>query len=252
MQMLMGAPRQTVTAVVLMSALLAFEVFNFDTTKFALSDLLGEVSFLGVGWAAILAFAFCAIDFAGLVRIFTPATGRQTPSEVWYLMGAWLLGATMNAMMTWYAVALTLVNRPVNPGEVLTRGQLELIVPIFVAVLVWLTRILFIGSLSVASEQFFAFEGQPRPLAVGEPLPANARPVRSAPPASGPVPVPAKPTTTTPAPRPVRSAPTPAVVPPAEVAKEKSTNSRSRKRTPVPPAVPPTMQPTPLNAKSRT
>lgn len=246
--MLMGAPRQTVTAVVLMSALLAFEVFNFDTTKFALSDLLGEVSFLGVGWAAILAFAFCAIDFAGLVRIFTPATGRQTPSEVWYLMGAWLLGATMNAMMTWYAVALTLVNRPVNTSEVLTRGQLELIVPIFVAVLVWLTRILFIGSLSVASEQFFALEAQPRPLAVGEPLPANVRPVRSAPPAS--VPVPAKPTA--PAPRPARSAPTPAVVPPAETAKDKSTNSRSRKRTPVAPAVSPTMQPTPLNAKSRT
>lgn len=248
--MLMGAPRQTVTAVVLMSALLAFELFNFDTTKFALSDLLGEVSFLGVGWAAILAFAFCAIDFAGLVRIFTPATGRQTPSEVWYLMGAWLLGATMNAMMTWYAVALTLVNRPLNTNEVLTRGQLELIVPIFVAVLVWLTRILFIGSLSMASEQFFAWEGQPRPQAMAEPLPANARPVRSAPPASVPAPVPTKPAT--PAPRPVRSAPTPAVVSPAEASKDKSTNSRSRKRTPVAPAVPPTMQPTPLNAKSRT
>jgi hypothetical protein len=249
MQMLMGAPRQTVTAVVLMSALLAFEVFNFDTTKFALYDLLGEVSFLGVGWAAILAFAFCAIDFAGLVRIFTPATSRQSPSEVWYLMGAWLLGATMNAMMTWYAVALTLVNRPLNTSEVLTRGQLELIVPIFVAVLVWLTRILFIGSLSVASEQFFALEAQPRPQGMVEPLPPAppARPVRSAP---TPAPVPAKPTT--PAPRPVRPTPTPAVVSPAEASKDKSTNSRSRKRTPVAPAVPPTMQPTPLNAKSRT
>jgi hypothetical protein len=153
---LIRAPRHTLIALILVAALLAFEVFNFDTTKFALNDLLGHISFLGISWAAILAFAFCAIDFAGLVRIFTPEQGNKEPKEVWYLMGAWLLGATMNAIMTWYAVSLTLLQRPLHTSEVLTQEQLMTVVPVFVAVLVWLTRILFIGSLSMAGEQVFA------------------------------------------------------------------------------------------------
>ena len=146
-------PRQKFIALTLVAALLAFEAFNFDTTKFALGDLLGGTNFFGLTWAAILAFAFCAIDFAGLVKIFTPEQGADEPKEVWYLMGAWLLGATMNAVMTWYAISLILANQPTLGNEVISRGQMLQAAPIFVAVLVWLTRILFIGSLSVAGEQ---------------------------------------------------------------------------------------------------
>jgi hypothetical protein len=135
-------------------ALLAFEIFNFDTTQFALKDLLGEVSFIGLRWATILAVAFCAIDFAGLAHLFTPERGKNEPKEVWYLMGAWLLGATMNALMTWWAVSLTLLNHEFG-NEVLDRETLLLVAPIFVAVLVWLTRILFIGAFSVAGEHLF-------------------------------------------------------------------------------------------------
>lgn len=147
-------PRQEVTAFLLAGALLAFEVFNFDTTKFALTDLLGTTNFYGISWASILAFAFCSIDFAGLIKMFTPEIGRDEPIQTWYLMGAWLLGATMNAMMTWYAVSLILSRQSIGT-EVLTREQLLIYAPIFVAVLVWLTRILFIGSLSVAGDQIF-------------------------------------------------------------------------------------------------
>lgn len=144
-------PRQHMLAFLLVAALLAFETFNFDTTKFALQDLLGDTSFFNISWAAILAFAFCAIDFAGLIKIFTPEVGSDEPSEVWYLMGAWLLGATMNAIMTWYAVSLILIQRPIG-SEVLSREQIITIAPIFVAALVWLTRILFIGSIAVAGD----------------------------------------------------------------------------------------------------
>lgn len=147
-------PRQEVIAFLLAGALLAFEVFNFDTTKFALADLLGGANFHGVSWASILAFAFCSIDFAGLIKIFTPQIADEEPREAWYLMGAWLLGATMNAMMTWYAVSLILAQQPIGT-EVLSRQQLLVYAPIFVAILVWLTRILFIGSLSVAGDQIF-------------------------------------------------------------------------------------------------
>lgn len=149
--------RHAVILGIMLIALIAFEVFNFDTTEYALDSLLVNVKFAGVGWATILAVAFCAIDVAGLFKIFTPETGTDEPKEVWYLMGAWLLGATMNAVMTWWAISLTLLNNPAFVGnEVLTRGQLLTIVPIFVAVLVWLTRILFIGGITISGEILMA------------------------------------------------------------------------------------------------
>lgn len=149
-------PRKTIVGIILVVALLAFELFNFDTTQYALRDLLGNVQFVGLQWATILAIAFCAIDFAGLVRLFTPDDDGEQPKEVWYLMGAWLLGATMNAMMTWWAISLTLLNHNFG-NEVLSREQLLHSVPIFVAVLVWLTRILFIGAFTVAGDHIFDF-----------------------------------------------------------------------------------------------
>jgi len=149
-----NVPKKFLVGTVLLVALVSFEIFNFDTSQYALRNLLGEIRFLGLQWATILAVAFCAIDFAGLIRIFTPERGRQEPKEVWYLTGAWLLGATMNAILTWWAISLALLNHNFG-NEVLSRDQLLLYVPIFVAVLVWLTRILFIGAFSVAGEHIF-------------------------------------------------------------------------------------------------
>ena len=163
--------KQVFVGLTLVIALLAFEVFNFDTTRFALDSLLGEVSFAGLRWATVLAIAFCAIDFAGLARIFTPEKGMDEPKEVWYLMGAWLLGATMNAVMTWWAVSLTLLDHRFG-NEVLSEAQLLRFVPIFVAVLVWLTRILFIGAISIAGDQLFDFgtERAAKPVAAPRPV----------------------------------------------------------------------------------
>lgn len=146
--------RQALIGSLLILALFAFEIFNFDTTRYALSDLLGSVSFGGVRWASILAIALCAIDFAGLARLFSPEREGETWGDSWYLMAAWLLGATMNAVMTWWAVNLTLLNHSFG-NEVLSREQLLQVVPPFVAVLVWVTRILFIGAFSIAGEHLF-------------------------------------------------------------------------------------------------
>jgi hypothetical protein len=146
--------RRLFIGLILLMALLAFEIFNFDTTQFALQSLLGDVRFLGIMWATILAIAFCSIDFAGLIRLFTPENGSGVNKEGWYLMGAWLLGATMNAIMTWWAVSVTLINHNFG-NEVLSHEQLLRYVPIFVAILVWLTRILFIGAFSIAGAQLF-------------------------------------------------------------------------------------------------
>lgn len=138
---------------ILTAALIGFEVFNFDTTRFALLDLMSGHRFWGMEWSAILAFAFCSIDFAGLVRMFTPQqTLQEEPREVWLLMGAWLLGAGMNAVMTWYAVALVIAPRAVG-ATLITKETMLLYAPLFVALLVWLTRILLIGASSVAADR---------------------------------------------------------------------------------------------------
>lgn len=145
--------RGVIVAVILIAALVSFEIFNYDTTRFALMDLLSGRRFLGLEWAAILAFAFCGIDFAGLVRMFTPEqTMRDEPKEVWLLMGAWLLGASMNAVMTWYAVALAIAPRSAG-ATLISPATMLRYAPIFVALLVWLTRILFIGSISVTTDR---------------------------------------------------------------------------------------------------
>ncbi|WP_420645656.1 hypothetical protein [Candidatus Leptofilum sp.] len=192
----LNLPQKSIMGVILVVALVAFELFNFDTTRYALGNLLGDVRFAGVGWATILAIAFCAIDFAGLARLFTPERGKNEPTAVWYLMGAWLLGATMNAVMTWWAISLTLLSHDFG-NEVLSREQLLRWVPFFVATLVWLTRILFIGAISVAGEYMFAgsllqHRRQPakRPSATrtqrntspaGRPFRPNPAPMRAAP-----------------------------------------------------------------------
>jgi hypothetical protein len=138
----------------LAAALVAFEIFNFKATQFALADLLGSVSFVGIRWATILAIAFCAIDVAGLLWFFTLGESRGSSLEAWYLIGAWLLGATTNAFMAWWAVSVTLVNSGPASGFL---GQLSLVdtLPIIVAALVWLTRILFIGTLSATAGTLF-------------------------------------------------------------------------------------------------
>lgn len=140
---------------ILISALLAFEIFNFGTTSFALRDVLGDLQFAGMRWASVLAFAFCGIDFAGIARIFTPEQGRDEPAEVWYLFGAWLLAAAFNAMLTWWGVSVAILKHSSEGGSLVGQAAMIKIVPIFVAGMVWLIRVLIIGTFSVAGERLF-------------------------------------------------------------------------------------------------
>ncbi len=141
----------------IVGALLAFEVFNFSTTEFALNDVLGDLKFAGFRWATILSIAFCGIDFAGIARIFTPEQGSDEPTEVWYLFGAWLLAAAMNACLTWWGVSIAIINHSSQgAGSVLSNATMTSVVPVFVAIMVWLIRILIIGTFSVAGERLFS------------------------------------------------------------------------------------------------
>jgi hypothetical protein len=155
--------RGLVFGFLIVTALLAFELFNYSTTDFALSDLLGELKFLSVRWATILSIAFCGIDFAGIARLFTPEQGSDEPTEVWYLFGAWMLAALMNAMLTWWGVSIAILNHETLGNAVVARGTLLKIVPIFVAVMVWLIRVLIIGTISMAGDRLFSQSDTRRP-----------------------------------------------------------------------------------------
>jgi hypothetical protein len=143
--------------IMIIGALLAFEVFNFSTTEFALNDVLGDLKFAGFRWATILSIAFCGIDFAGIARIFTPEQGRDEPTEVWYLFGAWLLAAAMNAMLTWWGVSVAIISHSsMGAGSVISSATLTKAVPVFVAIMVWLIRVLIIGTFSLAGDRLFS------------------------------------------------------------------------------------------------
>jgi hypothetical protein len=139
--------------VMIFGALIAFEIFNFSTTDHALTDLLGDLTFAGLPWSTMLAVAFCGIDFAGIARLFTPEQGLDEPKEVWYLFVAWLLAATMNAILTWWGVSIAVASHSTASATVVDAKTISSVVPIFVAIMVWVIRILIIGTLSLSLDR---------------------------------------------------------------------------------------------------
>ncbi len=148
--------RGAVFGTILILALLAFEVFNYSTTQFALADILGDLRSAGLRWSVVLAIAFCGIDFAGIARLFTPQLGRDEPTEVWYLFGAWLLAAGFNAALTWWGVSVAIINHRAAGGILVGESTLTKIIPVMVAVMVWMIRVLIIGTFSLAGENMFS------------------------------------------------------------------------------------------------
>jgi len=178
---LKSLPRGMVFGGILLAALLAFEIFNYSTTDFALTDLLGpNLKFAGVRWATILSFAFCGIDFAGIARLFTPEKGREEPAEVWYLFGAWLLAAAMNAMLTWWGISVAVTDHTALGSNLVSQNTLTRAVPVFVAIMVWLIRVLIIGTFSMAGENLFSVGERPRPGSYSRPRTVTPATLRTA------------------------------------------------------------------------
>lgn len=148
--------RGAIFGFIILGALLAFELFNYSSTLFALRDILGDLAFGPIRWATMLALAFCAIDFAGIARIFTPEQGRDEPAEVWYLFGAWFLAAAFNATLTWWGVSVAVLQHNAAGGVLLGQPVMTKVVPVFVAALVLIIRVLLINTFSVAGERIFS------------------------------------------------------------------------------------------------
>ena len=94
-----------------------------------------------------------------------PGVDRATPTRPGICFGAWLLAATMNAMLTWWGVSLAVLGHETLGNAVVSRATLIRVVPIFVALLVWLIRVLIIGTFSVAGDRLFTQDDArlPRP-----------------------------------------------------------------------------------------
>jgi hypothetical protein len=134
-------------------ALVAFEAFNFSTTDFALSDVLGDLRFAGIRWATLLSIAFCSIEFAGIARLFAPQNENESKRSVWFMFGAWILAATMNAILTWWGIVMAMQTHSVLSAGVMDNEFVSDVVPIFIALMVWVIRILLIGTLSKKGER---------------------------------------------------------------------------------------------------
>lgn len=161
-----------VYSAIIVLALIAFEAVNYSTTAFALKDLLGNLKFLGIRWSTLLALAFCSLDFAGIARLVNQKDRRREDRDSWFLFGAWLIAATFNAMLTWWGLSIAIANHSLRSAEVVSTQQLTTIVPVMVAIMVWVIRILIIGSLTSSLE---------KKSGASQPAPRKARPA----PASG-------------------------------------------------------------------
>jgi len=75
----------------------------------------------------------------------------------------------MNAALTWWGVSVAIVNHPSqSAGAVLSNETLTKVVPIFVAVMILLIRVLIIGTFSLAGDRLFTTDerrgyNNPRP-----------------------------------------------------------------------------------------
>jgi hypothetical protein len=177
--------RGAVFGAILFAALLAFEAFNYSTTEFSLRDVFGGNS--GLRWSVLLAIAFCGIDFAGLARMITPDEERRGSPEGWYLFGAWLLAGAMNAILTWWGVSVAITTHTAVGSAIISSQAMGRGVPVFVALMVWMIRILIIGTFAIAGERLFSVDDrrakwQPQPARhqpaynMTRPTPSAARP----------------------------------------------------------------------------
>lgn len=131
----------------IVAALAAFEIFNFSTTDFALRDILGSQGNGLLPWATILSLAFCGMDIAGIARILTSQNEEGKEKSSWYLLGAWVLAAAMNTGLTWWGISVVIYNQPAHAVMIVDPMTYVTVVPVIGAVMVWVMRVLIIGSL---------------------------------------------------------------------------------------------------------
>ena len=108
-----------------------------------------------------------------------------------------MLAAVMNAILTWWGVSVAIINHTSEGTILLGQATMTKAVPIFVAIMVWLIRVLIIGTFSVAGENLFSLaDERPRSRPQSNYSRPSSEPVRRS-----------TPTYVRPAPKPLSAAP---------------------------------------------
>lgn len=121
--------------------LIAFEIFSYSTSKQTMMLVTGQAS-----WATLLAFAFCAVDMAGLPLTQGKLSEHENDAKK-FLLSAWVLTALGDTVMTWYAVASTSAQNTSHllvQGGIVSEAFFTLYVPLGLALLVFLIQTLLV------------------------------------------------------------------------------------------------------------
>lgn len=142
--------------VVLFVVLLVFEVFSYISSKNTLMSITGWE-----WWAGKIAFAFCAVDLAGLPLI---QVKRTNPDFVRVLAWAWILTVFGDTVMTWYSVALqtsTLTTHVLVQSGIVSRTFLTIYFPLGVAIITWCIQTLLVHWMNKEAEKTFSNNDTP-------------------------------------------------------------------------------------------
>ncbi|OGG01493.1 hypothetical protein A2Z33_00415 [Candidatus Gottesmanbacteria bacterium RBG_16_52_11] len=138
---------------------LAFALFVFIVSSFALNNLMGEMEFAGIFMANIFAIALALLDYAGISRLYVPDDGDpRSKRYAIYLLIGWLVCALVVWVLTWWSVLVILLDKTdfapfiKNPEINLVAFRLA---PITIAEVVFLTRILLYAAVSRSGARLF-------------------------------------------------------------------------------------------------
>jgi hypothetical protein len=133
-----------------LSVFVSFEIFNFSVSFFALNNLPGGINDWGIRWAVILAIVFCIIDFGGIALYnLKERAGRKSRLPGW-LFGIWMAGASLNTLLIWWGLSIAIAIQPVGKARMVDTQILAILIPVSMAVLAGLIRILFTGTLAAS------------------------------------------------------------------------------------------------------
>ena len=136
--------RITGTELLIILALLAFEIFSYSSNVTAFAGWWGS----GLNWGPVLAFALIAVDFGGVARNSDPDFAKSDAAQ--WLWIAWSLSAFFDGFLTFVAVSMNN-----HSSSLVVAGRISLWFwnygrPLMIAVFVTFIQILLVHRMEKA------------------------------------------------------------------------------------------------------
>lgn len=143
--------RMAGTSGIIFLCLLCFEIFSYSSSYEAIDRLTGMTT-----WATMLAFAFCAVDFAGLAKLVMPEMRNLPEMPLFFLSGAWVLSAIGDTSLTWFVVSTqtsTLTRHILVTAGVLSPKFFTTWLPLLVAVFTWGVQVFLVTRIGAITDK---------------------------------------------------------------------------------------------------